>query len=93
MAPAGSPVRAPAPGTVVFAGEDAEGALAVVLDHGGGYVTSFSHLQSLTAARGQTVGRGAPLGAVGQDGRSTGPHLHYEVRLFGLPVNPRNMLP
>ncbi len=93
MAPAGSPVLAPAPGAVVFAGTDAEGALAVVLDHGGGYVSSFSHLESLTASRGQTVGRGDALGAVGQTGRSTGPHLHYEVRLFGLPVNPRNLLP
>ena len=93
MAPPGSTVRAPAPGTVVFAGEDAEGALSVVLDHGGGYVTSLSHLQSMTTARGQSLDRGAPLGAVGQDARSTGPHLHYEVRLYGLPVNPRNMLP
>lgn len=93
MAPAGSTVRASAPGSVVFAGEDAEGTLSVVLDHGGGYLTSYSHLQSLTTARGQTVGRGAPLGAVGQDVRSTGPHLHYEVRLFGLPLNPRAMLP
>ena len=93
MAPAGSPVRAPAPGVVVFAGEDAEGALAVVLDHGGGYTSSFSHLESLTAARGQRLDRGASLGAVGQAGRSTGPHLHYEVRLFGLPVDPRNLLP
>lgn len=93
IAPAGSPVLAPAPGVVVFAGADAEGALAVVLDHGGGYVSSYSHLQSLAAARNQTVERGDLLGAVGQAGRSTGPHLHYEVRLFGLPVNPRNLLP
>lgn len=93
MAPAGSPVVAPAPGVAVFAGEDAEGTLAVVLDHGGGYVTTFSHLHRLEVKSGDRVERGQDIGAVGQEGRSTGPHLHYEVRLHGLPVDPRKFLP
>jgi len=93
MAQAGSPVRAPAPGTVTFAGEDAEGAPAVVLDHGGGYVTAYSHMQRLEVAQGERVGRGQEIGAVGQAGRATGPHLHYEVRLHGVPVDPKKYLP
>jgi murein DD-endopeptidase MepM/ murein hydrolase activator NlpD len=93
MAPAGSPVRAPAPGLVTFAGEDAEGSPAVVLDHGGGYVTIFSHLSRLDVAASQGVQRGQEMGAVGQSGRSTGPHLHYEVHLNGVPVDPKKYLP
>lgn len=93
MAPAGTPVRAPAPGMVTFAGEDAEGTQAVVLDHGGGYVTTFSHMQRLEVMPGETMPRGAVLGVVGQEGRSTGPHLHYEVRLYGAPVDPKKFLP
>ena len=93
MAPAGSPVGAPAPGVAVFAGEDAEGTLAVVLDHGGGYVTTFSHMHRLEVKSGERVERGREIGAVGQEGRATGPHLHYEVRLHGLPVDPRKYLP
>jgi len=88
MAPAGSPVRAPAPGLASFAGEDDEGNMSVVLDHGGGYVTTYSHMQRLDVRAGARVERGDSLGGVGQDGRSTGPHLHYEVRFGGVPVNP-----
>ncbi|MFP5240653.1 MAG: M23 family metallopeptidase [Acidobacteriota bacterium] len=88
MAPAGTPVRAPAPGLVSFAGEDSEGNMTVVLDHGGGYVTAFSHMQRLDVRAGARVERGDSLGGVGQDGRSTGPHLHYEIRFAGVPVNP-----
>ncbi|WP_243359331.1 M23 family metallopeptidase [Fundidesulfovibrio terrae] len=93
MAPAGSPVRAPAPGVILFAGVDAEGSQAAMLDHGGGYVTTFSHMQRLDAKTGDRLDRGDPIGAVGQEGRSTGPHLHYEVRLHGVPVDPRKYLP
>ena len=93
MAPAGSPVRAPAPGVVSFAGEDAEGALALVLDHGGGYMTTFSHMQRIEVKPGERLDRGQDIGTVGQEGRSTGPHLHYEVRLHGVPVDPKKYLP
>jgi len=92
MAPAGSPVTAPAPGVVTFAGKDAEGTLALILDHGGGYATYFSHLQRLDVQAGAPVARGSLLASVGSEGRSTGPHLHYEVRLFGVPVNPASYL-
>jgi murein DD-endopeptidase MepM/ murein hydrolase activator NlpD len=78
---------------VSFAGEDAEGTQAVVLEHGGGYVTTFSHMQRLEVAAGVRVERGQDIGAVGQEGRSTGPHLHYEVRLHGIPVDPKKYLP
>jgi murein DD-endopeptidase MepM/ murein hydrolase activator NlpD len=93
MTPAGSPVRSPAPGMVSFAGEDAEGTQAVVLEHGGGYVTTFSHMQRLEVKAGDRVERGQDIGSVGQEGRSTGPHLHYEVRLHGIPVDPKKYLP
>lgn len=93
MAPAGSLVRAPAPGVVTFAGQDAEGTQAAALDHGGGYVTTFSHLQRLEVKAGDRVERGQDIGAVGQEGRSTGPHLHYEIRLHGVPVDPKKYLP
>ena len=92
MAPAGSSVRAPAPGIVTFAGVDAEGTQTVVLDHGGGYVTIFSHMQRLEARPGEKVERGQDIGMVGQEGRATGPHLHYEVRLHGVPVDPKKYL-
>lgn len=93
MAPAGTLVRAPAPGVVCFAGEDAEGSLALVLDHGGGYMTTFSHMQRIEVKTGERLARGQDIGAVGQEGRSTGPHLHYEVRLHGVPVDPKKFLP
>jgi murein DD-endopeptidase MepM/ murein hydrolase activator NlpD len=93
MAPAGSPVRAPAPGVVLFAGVDAEGSQAAMVDHGGGYVTMFSHMQRVDVKTGERLERGDAVGAVGQEGRSTGPHLHYEVRLHGVPVDPRKYLP
>jgi murein DD-endopeptidase MepM/ murein hydrolase activator NlpD len=92
-APAGSKVLAPAPGKVTFTGQDTDGSLSMVLDHQGGYMTSYSHLQSLSVAAGQDVQRGDEIGKVGANGHSTGPHLHYEVRLFGLPVDPKRYLP
>jgi murein DD-endopeptidase MepM/ murein hydrolase activator NlpD len=78
---------------VSFAGEDAEGTQAVVLEHGGGYVTTFSHMQRLEVKAGERVERGQDIGSVGQEGRSTGPHLHYEVHLHGIPVDPKKYLP
>lgn len=93
MAPAGSAVWAPAPGVVAFAGEDAEGTLAVIIDHGGGYVSTFSHMQRLEAVTASRVERGQRIGFVGQEGRATGPHLHYEIRLHGVPVDPQKYLP
>jgi murein DD-endopeptidase MepM/ murein hydrolase activator NlpD len=64
----------------------------VVIDHGGGLTTWYAHLSNFRAYRGQAVQRGDIIGYVGSSGRSTGPHLHYEVRLWEAPVNPWRFL-
>lgn len=85
---AGQPIRAPASGTVVKA-EWANGYGNVVyLSHGYGYSTRFGHLSTYNIKAGDRVKRGDVIGYVGSTGRSTGPHLHYEVRVNGDPVNP-----
>jgi murein DD-endopeptidase MepM/ murein hydrolase activator NlpD len=84
----GQAVRAPADGIVVKA-EWANGYGNVIyLSHGYGYSTRYGHLSSYAAKPGQHVKRGDIIGYVGSTGRSTGPHLHYEVRLNNNPVNP-----
>nr|MDE5833432.1 M23 family metallopeptidase [Desulfovibrio sp.] len=84
----GSPIIAPADGTVEKAGADGAYGISVDLDHGGGINTKFAHMQRVAVKPGQWVRRGEILGYVGMTGRATGPHLHYEVRLNGVPVNP-----
>lgn len=84
----GTPVHATAAGTVSFAGESQGSGPTVTIEHPGGITTSYSHLRDFAVAVGQTVSRGQVIGAVGDSGRSTGPHLHYEIRLNGVPVNP-----
>src|SRR5436309_4082413 len=85
---AGQAVRAPADGIVVKA-EWANGYGNVIyISHGYGYSTRYGHLSSFVAHPGQRVKRGDVIGYVGSTGRSTGPHLHYEVRLNNNPVNP-----
>jgi peptidoglycan hydrolase-like protein with peptidoglycan-binding domain len=85
----GTAVRAAGDGTVVAAGFDAEGfGNLVVIDHGGGLTTYYAHLSRVDAAQGQTVASGDRVGLVGSTGRSTGPHLHFEVRLGGAAVDP-----
>lgn len=84
----GQPVRAPADGIVVKS-EWANGYGNVVfVSHGYGYSTRYGHLQSFAVRPGQRIKRGEVIGYVGSTGRSTGPHLHYEVRLNNNPVNP-----
>lgn len=84
----GQPVRSPADGIVVKA-EWANGYGNVVyISHGFGYSTRYGHLSNFAVKPGQKVKRGDVIGAVGSTGRSTGPHLHYEVRLNDQPVNP-----
>ena len=85
----GSRVLAPATGRVVEVAEQAGYGLMVVLDHGRGLETLYAHLSKALAVVGDTVTRGDPIGLVGSSGLATGPHLHYEVRLNGQPVNPR----
>jgi murein DD-endopeptidase MepM/ murein hydrolase activator NlpD len=88
----GQPVIAPADGVVVFVGQVGGYGRLVILDHGHGISTRYGHLSSYPVAVGQVVRRGAVIGYVGQSGRSTGPHLHYEVRIQDVPVNPHKYL-
>jgi murein DD-endopeptidase MepM/ murein hydrolase activator NlpD len=88
----GTPIIAPADGVVTFAGKKGLYGNLVVIDHGYGLVTRYGHLKSADVNKGDKVKRGEVLGRMGSTGRSTGPHVHYEVRLNGLPVNPDNYI-
>jgi murein DD-endopeptidase MepM/ murein hydrolase activator NlpD len=92
-APRGTPVFAPADGTVVEAGWKNGYGQTVVIDHSHGLTTRYGHLSKVEVGVGQELKRGEELGLVGSTGRSTGPHLHYEVRLGDLPVSPWHYLP
>jgi murein DD-endopeptidase MepM/ murein hydrolase activator NlpD len=87
-APAGTPVTAPAAGVVVLAEPLFVRGNAVVLDHGSGVFTGYWHLQELAVQRGDHVEPGQLLGRVGNTGLSTGAHLHWELRVNGVPVDP-----
>lgn len=84
----GTPIVAPGEGTVIMSAHDGAYGNSVEIDHGGGIVTKYAHLQRSIIKPGQWVKKGDVLGYVGMSGRTTGPHLHYEVRLNGVPVNP-----
>ncbi len=84
----GTPVRAPAPGTVIFSGYREGYGKVVVINHGYGISTLFAHNSKLFATSGLQVKRGEVISEVGSTGQSTGPHLHYEIRKNGIPVNP-----
>jgi murein DD-endopeptidase MepM/ murein hydrolase activator NlpD len=84
----GREVPAAGTGDVVFAGEDGGYGNTVVIQHAGGVRTRYAHLSSVQVAAGQQVGEGAVIGRVGSTGRSTGPHLHFEVLQDGHPVDP-----
>jgi len=88
----GTPVRAPGPGTVTFAGTRPEYGISVIIDHGQDVRTVYGHLSKLSVHRGDRVERGALVGLSGNTGRSTGPHLHYEILVKGRSVNPRAYL-
>ncbi|MBP2688769.1 MAG: Peptidase [Deltaproteobacteria bacterium] len=92
VARAGTPVTASASGVVVKSGYEATSGNMVVVDHGAGYRSAYAHLSSCSVEEGAFVNRGEEVGKVGSTGRSTGPHLHYEVRVNGLPVNPARFL-
>ena len=81
-------VRAPADGTVIWAGTRGGYGQTVVIDHGWGVQTHFAHLSKYLVQPGARVTRGVPIAEMGSTGKSTGPHLHYEVRLDGYPINP-----
>jgi murein DD-endopeptidase MepM/ murein hydrolase activator NlpD len=88
----GEAVRAPADGTVIKAGMGTGYGREVVVDHGHGMQTLYAHLSGFAVIAGQDVRRGDILGYVGSSGHSTGPHLHYEVRIHDTPVNPSKYL-
>ena len=88
IAPYGTPVVATAAGIVATAGACGGYGLCVAIDHGGGVVTIYGHLSRIDVAPGTNIARGQGLGLVGSTGVSTGPHLHYEIRRSGQPLNP-----
>ncbi|SET17146.1 M23 family metallopeptidase [Stigmatella erecta] len=91
-APHGKEIHAPSDGTVVFAGLEGGYGNVIVIDHGYGIKTRYGHLAKMLVKAGDKVKRGALIAAVGNTGRSTGPHLHYEVRVNGIPQNPRKFI-
>ncbi len=91
-APYGTPVRAAADGEVTGQNMGAGYGRQIVLDHGHDVTTLYGHLSATAVVPGQHVTRGQVIGYVGQSGRATGPHLHYEVRVHNVPVNPHKYL-
>ena len=88
----GTQVVAPADGIVTFAEQYSGYGRLVMIDHANGLSTRYGHLASFSVVAGERVQRGDVIGFVGQSGRSTGPHLHYEVRIHDTPVNPYKFL-
>jgi murein DD-endopeptidase MepM/ murein hydrolase activator NlpD len=92
-APEGTQVGAAGPGTVIYAGEQAGYGSIVILRHEGGLLTLYAHASALLVRQGERVAAGQPIARVGQSGRTTGPHLHFEVREGARPRNPLLYLP
>jgi murein DD-endopeptidase MepM/ murein hydrolase activator NlpD len=88
----GSPINAAAGGVVAFAGVRSGYGNTVIIDHGNQYATLYAHASTLLVGAGERVGEGETIAKVGATGLATGPHLHFEVRLLGTPVNPLNYL-
>jgi murein DD-endopeptidase MepM/ murein hydrolase activator NlpD len=88
----GTPVKATADGKVTFAEKQGLLGNLVIIDHGHGMLTRYGHLNKILINRGDIVKRGDIIGEVGNTGRSTGSHLHYEVHLNGVPVNPQKYI-
>ncbi|MGK5083705.1 M23 family metallopeptidase [Bdellovibrionota bacterium FG-1] len=84
----GTTIRAPADGTVIFADSKSGYGQTVILDHGYGLETLYGHARKVLVHKGQQVHRGDQIAMLGNSGRSTGPHVHYEVRVHGTPVDP-----
>jgi len=88
----GTPVIATGDGVVAFMGTDGFLGNAVTIDHGHGMVTRYAHLHQFLKKQGDTVRRGDVIAQVGNTGRSTGPHLHYDIRINGIFVNPETYI-
>jgi murein DD-endopeptidase MepM/ murein hydrolase activator NlpD len=91
-APYGKPITAADKGEVIFSGWWGGYGKALVIDHGRGYTTVYGHMSRIYMQAGQTVDKGQVIGLVGSTGFSTGPHLHFEVRVNGRPVDPSQFL-
>jgi murein DD-endopeptidase MepM/ murein hydrolase activator NlpD len=91
-APPGAPIKSAGAGTVVSAGWNGGYGRMVEVDHGNGITTRYAHMSRISVSRGDKVETGTVLGRVGSTGRSTGPHLHFEVRKGGEAVDPRPFL-
>jgi murein DD-endopeptidase MepM/ murein hydrolase activator NlpD len=91
-APSGTPIRAAAAGRVVYAGWMSGYGNLVAIDHGGGISTAYGHQSSIAVGNGQIVSQGQTIGYVGCTGHCFGPHLHFEVRINGAPVDPLGYL-
>ncbi len=91
-APAGTSIAATAEGIVLVAGRESEYGRLVCIDHGHGYTTMYGHLHQIHVKVGDRVQAGQTVGTVGTSGNTTGPHLHYEVRFQGRPINPYSYL-
>ncbi len=92
VAPVGTPIYATAKGRVVFSGRESDYGNLVKIDHGNVLESWYAHMHRRAVTTGDTVTRGQQIGTVGNTGRSTGPHLHYEVRRNGITVNPETYL-
>jgi murein DD-endopeptidase MepM/ murein hydrolase activator NlpD len=90
--PMGTPIRAAGSGTVIYAGWMGGYGNLTVIDHGNGLATAYGHQSGIAVGMGQTVSQGLVIGYVGSTGHSTGPHLHFEVRVNGVPVDPLSYL-
>lgn len=90
--PHGKEIISPSDGTVVFAGLEGGYGNVLVIDHGYAVKTRYGHLASIKVKAGEHVKRGQLIATLGNTGRSTGPHLHYEVRVNGIPQNPRKFI-
>jgi murein DD-endopeptidase MepM/ murein hydrolase activator NlpD len=89
---AGTSIKAPADGVVVFGGWQGSYGRLIVIDHGYGYATRFGHLDRSLVNVGQRIKRGQVIAFLGDTGRSTAPHLHFEIRVNGVPVDPLKYL-
>ncbi len=90
--PYGEDIKAAANGKVTFADRKSGYGRTVMIDHGHGLTTVYGHASKLLVKAGQTVKKGDVIAKVGSSGRSTGPHLHFEIRLYGSPVDPLKYL-
>ena len=88
----GTPIVATADGIISFAGDDGAFGTVVIIDHGYGLNTRYAHLDNSIKNKGDLAHRGETIGYMGNTGRSTGPHVHYEVHLNGVPINPEKYI-